>query len=38
MNHLDLVQPVDGLGQRVVVAVPLLPAEGSMPASASRSV
>lgn len=36
-NDLRLEEPNDGLGQGVVVAVPRLPTEGSMPASTSRS-
>ena len=38
MNDLGFVEPVDSLGDRVGITVPTLPTEGSMPASASRSV
>ncbi len=38
MDQLRLVKAVAGFGQGVVVAVPLLPTEGWMPASAKRSV
>ena len=38
MNDFSLVQAIDRLGQRIVVAVPRLPTDGSMPASARRSV
>jgi len=39
VDDLGLEQPVDRLRQRVVIAVPpTLPTEGSMPASASRSL
>ena len=38
MDYLGLVEPVDRLGQGVVVAVALEPTEGSMPASARRSL
>ena len=38
VNQLGLVEPVDRLGQRVVVAVALAPTEGSTPASARRSL
>lgn len=37
VDQFRLVEAVDGLRQRVVVAVPLLPTEGSIPASARRS-
>jgi hypothetical protein len=37
-DQLRLEEPDDGLRQRVVVGMPRLPTEGSMPASASRSV
>ncbi len=37
MNQLGLVQTVDGFGQGVIVS-PRLPTEGSMPASARRSL
>jgi hypothetical protein len=36
--HLGLVEAIDGLGQGIVVASPTLPTDGSMPASARRSV
>ena len=35
VDQLSLVEPVDGLGQGVVIAVPT---DGSMPASAKRSL
>lgn len=35
-NQLSFVQPIDGFSQGVVVAIALLPTEGSMPASAAR--
>ena len=38
MDDLGLVEAVDRLGQRVVVKSPTLPTEGSIPASARRSV
>jgi hypothetical protein len=38
MDQSGLVEPIDRFGQRVVVAVALLPTDGSTPASASRSL
>jgi hypothetical protein len=38
LDQLGLVEPVDRLVQRVVVAVPGAPTEASIPASTSRSV
>ena len=38
MDGLGFVEAVDGFGERIVIAVPTLPTEGSMPASAKRSV
>ncbi|MBE5529227.1 hypothetical protein A9J41_14840 [Laribacter hongkongensis] len=38
MDQLCLVKAVNGFCQGIVVASPLLPTEGSMPASVSRSV
>ena len=39
MDQFGLVQPIDRLGQRVVMAVSfVLPTEGAMPASASLSL
>ena len=37
-DDLSLEQPVDGFGQCIVIAIAKLPTEGSMPASARRSV
>ena len=38
MDDLSLVEAVDRFGEGVVVESPTLPTEGSIPASASRSV
>ena len=38
MDQLGFVQIVDGLDERIVIAVPLLPTDGSKPASANRSL
>ncbi len=38
MDHLGLEQPDDGFRQSIVVRVPTLPTDGSIPASARRSV
>lgn len=37
-DHLCFVKAVDGLGQSVVIALPTLPWDGSMPAFTDRSV
>ncbi len=37
MDELGLVQPVDRLGERVVIALPFDPTEAANPASARRS-
>jgi hypothetical protein len=37
VDHLGVLELVDGLGQSIVIALPTLPTEGSMPASAERS-
>ncbi len=37
-DHLGLVEADDRFSQSVIVRVPRLPTDGSMPASASRSV
>ena len=38
MDHLGLVEAIDRFGEGVIVSSPTLPTEGSIPASASRSV
>jgi hypothetical protein len=38
VNQLSLVEPIDGLGQGIVIAVAFAPTDGSIPASASRSL
>ncbi len=38
VDHLGFVQAVDGLGQRIVVGVPVLPTDGLMPASPTRMI
>ena len=38
VDEFGLVEAVDGLGERVVVKSPTLPTDGSIPASARRSV